>query len=145
MLPDYDDIRELIDRPPDWFDKYGVPRYKPFSPDMLGIYDDFALLVLIQCQSCTQFMKVGSGWSHYDQYRYFRMGDDLPEPWTLRDLAEGYHYGDPPRHGCPGAGETMGCIEIKIQEAWTRDRKKREWVRDAGVEKIDIYPDWMKD
>jgi len=35
---------------------------------------------------------------------------------TLKDLIEGWAFGDPPNHGC--VGDTMGSIEIRCVQAW---------------------------
>ena len=51
MLPDYSDILDAAGRQPDWWTHDGVPRFAPFTPPMLGVYDEFALLAEIACQS----------------------------------------------------------------------------------------------
>lgn len=131
MLPDYSDIRERIDADPAWFDGYGVPRYADFTPDMLGVYDVFALLLEIECQSCRRRFLVGEGWP-----RYSLVGE--PRFYNLEELASGYHYGDPPRHQC--GGDSMNCVDLRIVEAW--ERSGQEWSRRDDVERIDVYPDW---
>ena len=128
MLPDYADIRALTDRAPDWFDGDGVPRYAPFTPDMLGVYDKFAVLVTIGCQGCRTTFLVGTGVPSYSLW-----GGE-PKMWTLPELAENFHYGDPPRHGgC--VGETMQCEDYRIVEAWEMRRGEYEWVRVPESEK----------
>lgn len=148
MLPDYDDIRKAAgDKTPLWYDGNGVPRYAPFTPQMLGIYDDFALLVEIKCQSCGEHFLVGEGWTRH--HILMAKGEVEIVTRTLRKLAENYHYGDPPRHGC--VGDTMGCIEVRIVEAWhqtheTEDRpgigkvisKWHDFERDSEIEALDI-------
>lgn len=48
MNPDFSDIIDAVGREPLWFyDWTGVPRYVAFSPDELGVYDHYALLVEI--------------------------------------------------------------------------------------------------
>ena len=131
MLPDYDDIRSLIDRKPDWFDDNGVPRYAPFHPNMLGVYDRFAIYAEIGCQHCDERFHVGVGTPDLvlragEAYRY-----------TLEELAGGFHYGDPPRHSdernrsC--VGDTMNCDDHRIIEAWTRSRRG-DWERMPDLE-----------
>lgn len=128
MLPSYEDIRSLIDREPDWFDGNGTPRYRPFHPRMLGVYDRYAVLVEIACQACHKAFKVGVGETRYDLF---------PEPhWnTLESLAEGFHYGDPPRHdGC--VGYTMNCEDVRVLEAWRSVmRGDAEWERVPDLER----------
>lgn len=36
------------------------------------------------------------------------------------------HYGDPPRHSCGGAGETMNVDDLRIVEFWKRSRKGKK-------------------
>lgn len=148
MRPDYDDIKEATgNRTPLWYDGNGVPRYAPFEPDMLGIYDSYALLVEIECQSCRQRFLVGEGWQKFTVL--FANDQTQVITHTLRDLAEKYTYGDPPRHGgC--VGETMSSDERRIVEAWhktheTEERdgmtvitKWNDWARDPGVEALEI-------
>lgn len=148
MLPDYRDIRDAALRTPDWHDGNGVPRYAPFTPDMLGVYAKFALLVEIECQSCSNPMLVGQGWHAYD----IRLAPEERVEivhHTLPTLTGDYTYGDPPWHedhfgrAC-GAGLTMSSIPIRVIEAWSRQPGK-EWVRDSGVENISLWPDWAND
>ena len=125
MLPSYSDIRALTDTEPIWFDHGGVPRYAPFSPRLLGVYDHIAVLAEIECQSCARRLLVGEGRPR--QCVHFDHGDAALVEQSLETLARGFVFGDPPRHGCPGAGETMGCIERRIVEAW--ERVDFGWVR----------------
>jgi hypothetical protein len=136
MLPDYDDIRSLIDREPDWFDTHGVPRYRPFEPKMLGVYDQWTLLVEIACQECGQRFLVGGG---SESFELANRGIEL----TLEYVAATFHYGDPPRHDC--VGDTMNCLEVRKVEAWrkywTQDNGWSEWQRDAAAEAIEFIHD----
>lgn len=140
MLPDYDDIREAVgrDRPPLWFDGGGVPRYAPFTTQMLGVYDDFALLVRIECQSCQQRFLVGTGWTRFSLRR------DPVEEWTLEALAERYHYGDPPIHGC--VGDTMNCVDLEIMEAWEKvgETEERESPTGSKYNVYTVLPEWTR-
>lgn len=119
MLPDYSDIRALTDKDPLWFTPEGVPRYAPFEPDLLGVYDDFALLVEVECQSCRRRMLVGEGWTRFNLTPAM-YGQNIIHN-KIEDLAEGWSMGDPPRHGC--VGDTMGCYERRIVEAWEKTAK----------------------
>lgn len=124
MLPDYEDIKALTQQPPHWYDDHGVPRYAPFDPSMLGVYDHIAVLAKIGCQGCDQQFHVGVGQPRYTIWQ------PTPEPNTLAKLAGRFHYGDPPRHGgC--VGETMNCLDFRILEAWEQDV---DWVRQPAFE-----------
>jgi hypothetical protein len=142
MLPDYADIRALApDREPDWWDNDGVPRYAPFHPDMLGVYDRWAILAEIGCQGCDRRLLVGCGWSIYDRYRYARAGDPPVEPPTLARLAETFGYGDPPIHRC--IGDTMSTYPTRIVQAWSRTSGS-DWARDPVCEGAVDMPDWAR-
>ncbi|MHB1784268.1 MAG: hypothetical protein ACYCTE_16585, partial [Acidimicrobiales bacterium] len=99
MLPSYADIRALTDAEPTWFDRNGVPRYAPFSPRSLGVYDYFAVLAEIACQSCGKHMLIGEGLPKTSIH--FAHGDADVVQHGLEKLARGFLFGDPPRHGCP--------------------------------------------
>ena len=121
MLPDYADIRKRIDEDPLWYDEHGVPRYDPFRPSMLGIYDDLAILMVIECQSCGTPFKVGLGKQRALE-RAFGSDASLPTEHGVGS----WHYGDPPR-GCCAAGATMNSVPRRVLEAWKR--KGVDWVR----------------
>lgn len=142
MLPDYSDIRSAIDRDPEWFDGQGVPRYAPFSPDMLGIYDKFAVLAEIMCQSCSCRLLVADGWASSGWA--WKDGAFTPTVYTLEFLLKNYRYGDPPRHHCSGAGESMSSISVRLVEVWQRDPGK-DWKRQPEAEKLSVVQDWAED
>jgi len=125
MLPNYEDIRALTDAEPVWYGDNGVPRYAPFEPRLLGVYDKIAVLAEIECQSCAALLLVGRGSPLYTFRSAFGKWEVVQH--SLEKLARGFVFGDPPRHGCPGAGETMSCVERRIVEAW--ERVGFEWVR----------------
>lgn len=138
MLPDYSDITDAAGEPL-WWDAHGAPRYRPFHPNTLGVYDHLALHVLIECQSCARPFPVGEGW-----HRVGMVIDPATRrvSWverTLADVATGYHYGDPPFHDCGGSSEN--CVDRRILSAWTRI-VGGVWTRDPDVEQIDIFPAW---
>ena len=130
MLPAYSDIRALTDVAPTWFDHDGVPRYAPFHPGLLGVYDRFAVLAEIECQSCGQRFLIGEGRPKHVIHALH--GDVEIIEQDLANLAQNFVFGDPPRHDCPGAGETMSCIERRIVEAW--QQVDFEWVRQPEFE-----------
>lgn len=125
MLPDYRDITCRIVQPPSWYDHHGVPRYDPFKPTMLGVYDKYAIFAEIECQSCCKKFRVGCGWPGENMQLVLATPDDQqpedPDWWkySLEKLTEGFHYGDPPSHSC--TGDSMNCIDLRIIEAWEKD------------------------
>lgn len=139
MLPGYEDIHALTDSPPEWWDANGVPRYAPFHPTMLGVYDKWAVLVMIRCQSCRRVFHVGEGFSAYAfTHMDWEDNDGVTQP-SLPWICDGYHFGDPPAHGgC--VGMTMNSVPVRILEGW--EKQNFEWVRDPEVESINIVPDW---
>lgn len=142
MNPNFSDIIDAADREPLWFYGFdGVPRFVSFSPDELGVYDNYVLLVEIACQSCGDRFLVGLGWPRYS----------LAEPgffYTIEGLAKDFHYGDPPYHGC--GGDSMNCVDIRIVEAWEKGAWDKEnggypWVRRSDIEAYGIVPEWLED
>lgn len=134
MLPNYADIRSRIAEEPRWFDERGVPRYEPFTPEMLGVYDSEAALIEISCQNCGQRFLVGIGFSKMEIFsregRYTRP--------TTGDIGS-YHYGDPPIHGCNG--DTMNVISLRIVEFWAHHE---DGVVDGVVKDYHAYFDWKR-
>ncbi len=125
MLPSYADIRALTDVAPTWFDHDGVPRYAPFHPRLPGVYDRFAVLAEIECQSCGERLLIGEGRPKHVIHTLHGEVELLEQ--DLANLAQNFVCALPPRHDCPGAGETMSCIERRIVEAWQQE--DFEWVR----------------
>ena len=112
MHYDYADIRALTDKPPSWWDEFGVPRYIVFSPLKLGnIYAKEAVLLRIACQCCSREFDVAMSWSNRP-----------PKP--LSELIETslIHYGDPPNVQCCDGGPTMNSIALEVLEYWTEDQ-----------------------
>jgi hypothetical protein len=143
MLPDYADIRAAISAEPSWFDGNGVPRYAPFTPKMLGVYDDYVIYAEIECQNCGRRFYVGEGYSRLDFLAF-------PPP-TFAEIARRYHYGDPPFHAHPRdpggmcGGTSMNVIDVRIVEAWERVRDSDlTWRRRPDIEEVDVMQDWAK-
>lgn len=118
MLPSYADIRALTDVEPIWFDHNGVPRYAPFHPSLLGVYDKYAVLAEIECQACAEQFLVGEG--HPKHVVHLVDGKAELIEHSIVQMTRSFVFGDPPRHHCPRGGETMSCIERRIVEAWER-------------------------
>jgi len=124
VVPDYADIRSRIAEDPLWYDGAGVPRYEPFHPSMLGVYDDFAIEAEIACASCGATFRVGEGWTRFDLHVAVANPSVTPPERTLAGLVIVFSYGDPPRHdyGSMGrcAGETMCSDVVRIVSGWER-------------------------
>lgn len=122
MHESYDDILERISEPPTWFDENGTPRYGEFHPDRCpNIYSHHVGLFLIGCQDC-------------DAKFHVQMSANI---WS-RELSHPpmkWHYGDPPRHDCPGAGESMNCEDYAVLQFWTKENFG-EWERRPEFEGV---------
>ena len=98
----YDDITSRIAEPAVWW-LNGVPRYRSFAPDDLGVYAREVALMRVECQMCLQQFDLGL-------YAPSHRGDALP------------YHDDPPRHSSDSeddcAGSTMGYTEVQILEFW---------------------------
>lgn len=142
MYPLYKDLRERLGEPL-WHDAHGVPRYAPFEPKLLGIYDKWAVLFLVECQACKKQFKCAAGTEPFmdairrDPTRKWEDGDfeKLQEPMTVIDSVLG--WGDAPWHTATGAedqfngqcaGTTMGTGVVAILEVWHRPSYS-EWER----------------
>lgn len=127
MLESYDDIRSRIAEPPIWFDSNGVPRYEPFSTDMLpNIYADEAVLYRICCQACRERFLVADQQCMTDRLLSTKL-TSLAEQIRNGSL----HYGDPPAHGDGCSGNTMNCEDLKVLEYWTK-------------KSIEGWPEWQR-
>ena len=96
MYPLYRDIRERLDEP-DWHDQNGVPRYGKFHPKMLGIYDDWAVLFQVRCQSCGRLFPCAVGIStiHYMMKNPGKLAfEDREDVEKILDLI--VYWGDAP-------------------------------------------------
>jgi len=129
MKSDYADILALTDQEPLWFTKDGVPRYASFHPKMLGVYDRSAVLARVACQSCGAEMLIGDGAPALTLHSLSK--GEVAEI-TIERFATRWTCGDPPRHNCLGAGETMGAVELEIVEAW--ERIDFDWQRRTDLE-----------
>ena len=133
MLPRYDDIRALTDAEPMWFTEDGVPRYAPFTPSMLGIYDTIAALAVVRCHSCGANIHVGIGRPRY-RFTTTPGGDAFVDEFSPQRLVAVWGPGDPPRHDCPGAGETMTADVVGFLQVW--ERRADEWARCSELEGV---------
>lgn len=114
-----------------WWDEHGVPRFAPFRPDMLGVYDNYVVLGEVECACtyCRRHMLVAVGRPKVTFLGYAAR----PATWDLPKVAALLEaWGDPPRHGCPGAGETMTTDFVRVVEAWERGTHF-EWERRPGL------------
>lgn len=109
MKQSYHDITDKLGAPL-WWDEAGCPRYLPFHPHQCNsIYTREAILLEIVCQACPCRFQVALA------YHFFG-------PKLLTQLKDHQlHYGDPPRHECPAAGETMNSEPVQVLEFWERE------------------------
>jgi hypothetical protein len=130
MWPAYDDIIERAGKP-DWYWKYGLPRYGPFTPDACGIYDRHVAYLEIACQDCGARFHVAFSSSP------FHPAGVMP---TARSIGD-FHYGDPPRHGC--IGDTMNVDTLRVIEFWSKglsiEVPSLQWTRRPELEFV--YPE----
>lgn len=148
MHNDYADIRELVNREPDWWDENGVPRWGEHHPSKSpDIYAGEVALILIACQACGRKFKVQATGNVYSSYMrrldvWYMLkaqgeGDKEQPPMDKTPLASsiksrGYHYGDPPNMNCCPGGPTMNCDDLRVIEYWRKD--DFVWVRDPALE-----------
>lgn len=128
MYPTYSDIRDKLGTPT-FHDSNGVPRYEDFHPDMLGIYDHWAVLYHIQCQSCEQNFPCAVGMYWGDVYckskpevRQAMLTMDRSDPMQALKLMP--RWGDAPWHelddGLMCSGVTMCTSVHEVLEVWHR-------------------------
>jgi hypothetical protein len=109
MWEGYADILSKLGKPL-WWDDNAVPRYCPFSPERVGVYNDIIVLFTIECQECAKRMKV---------VRSFECHSEEEKAKALESLKH-IHFGDPPFHYCSGSGESMGSCSVRINEVWIK-------------------------
>jgi hypothetical protein len=126
MNRDYRDLTYRLGEPL-WWDDQCVPRYDPFTPDSLGVYDCLAGLLEIQCQVCPKTFKVAVSYQSYCLAELWNRSQGIGTFWSLPTL---WHYGDPPAHlsptGSPCVGETMNCRDLQVLEFWAK-KEPAEW------------------
>ena len=118
----YDDIRDLTEKEPLWWDECAVPRYCEFEPDAASnIYANNVVLFTIACQSCGRRFNVC-------------LSESVIDTPSLQDAArEGWlGYGDPPNIRCCPAGPTMSSFSLYVSQFWTR--KLSNWRRVPELE-----------
>lgn len=134
MLRDYKDIISRISEEPIYWDDNGVPRYEPFSPEDLGVYDDIAIYYRIACQNCRKEFHVASSSNTTDRLINGSLANISFEKMkpNIKRMVEHLHYGDPPRHNC--VGDTMNVFDMEVLEAWEQYSNNFEWVRHPELE-----------
>jgi hypothetical protein len=139
MYPLYLDLREKLGEPL-WHDQHGVPRYAPFEPDLLGIYDRWACLFVVKCQACERAFDCAVGWDFLSYAATSRATDDELQEMVNRQhdphyvLPKFVSWGDAPWHDMDNqcAGTTMTTDIIRIKEVWHKVRTESqlaEWQR----------------
>lgn len=132
MYPLYRDLREKLGEPL-WHDQLGVPRYAVFHPELLGIYDDWAVLFEVECEACRHRFPCAIGFCSLDYHLNPTLGLDFHNRFDPdKVLPQIVGWGDAPWHDMYGesafdsqcAGTTMSSSVVYILEVW---RKDREW------------------
>lgn len=147
----YEDILDLTNEEPRWWDENAVPRFIRFKPNHISnIYADECVLFLIRCQDCGQEYRVcmsSDKVARFDQVAY-QLGKEEPFYPSLAQLVESrrLHYGDPP-NACKKcvAGATMNSVPVRTIEFWRRGDKNNlfQWVQVPELRGVDLWPDWM--
>lgn len=136
MKAAYDDIKNAINMEPLWYDQNGVPRYAEFGPEMApDIYAREVVLLRIECQACQKRFWVEMHSCDWPP-EIPMISDDIND-WLAEGRAPEWfpiHYGDPPIHDCPGAGNVMNCEDLYIAQFWKRG--KEGWYRVPELEVI---------
>jgi len=134
VKPDYGDIRSRLGEPL-WYDRHGVPRYDPFTPDMCGVYARYVALLEIACQACGRRFMVAVDLDGLECFRWNQRGVSV---LPTDEEAGVFCYGDPPRHDC--VGDTMLSDVCRIVEFWERSQETGwEWARRR--EREFVYPE----
>ncbi len=82
-------------------------------------------------------------------------GNNVYKTLTIEEMIRGYHYGDPPSHGC--IGDTMNSVPRSTLQVWnnhagreTEERKGYSVITKWGepahmpeLEGLDLTPDWF--
>jgi len=135
VYPLYADLRRALGTPK-WIDQHGVPRYHGFSPELLGIYDDWAVLITVTCQACGQEFQCGIGacsWQLRMENPDALQFEDRHDPMKVLPLFMG--WGDAPWHTHEGeedrfdgqcAGTTMSYGGIQLLQVWVKDGDWRQ-------------------
>lgn len=119
----YEDILNAVGKEPLWFDQNGVPRFDKFTPNLVSIYDDQAVLFKIACQNCGRIFTVAMTSGKFDKIKL-----------SEAVLSHALHYGDPPNIRCCGSGPTMNCKDLQVLEFWDRSEFLSKWHRIPELE-----------
>ncbi len=131
MKTSFEDIKNLTNKEPVWYDKHGCPRFCEFSPKLVpNVYATCALLMKISCQRCGKIFKVslnyGAGATPFESLKRYK---DKRSKGRLFPV----QYCDPPNHDCP-TGNVMSSNSKEILEFWMKENGN--WVRHSEVELI---------
>lgn len=119
MYPLYQDLREKLGAP-HWIDQHGVPRYKPFHPDLLGIYDRWAVMFEVECQACRKRFRCAGGVS---RLHIVRTPLEKVKVITIETIEQALDHlvswGDAPWHDADGdeAGFSSQCVGTTMTTA----------------------------
>ncbi len=141
MKPSYKDILALTNAEPLWYDANGVPRFQPFSTELLSsVYARECCLLEIACQNCGQRFHVEMVQSTGAAALGQSLAQAASESMGSEPFGSTLHYGDPPHHGC--TGDTMNCQDLRILEFWARDTPFA-WTRHPELEQELEKPEGM--
>lgn len=134
MKTSYQDVLDATSTDPYWWDADGVPRFQPFSPDMLGFYDNLAVLVAVECVGCGVVFHVGASFQKFALF----LGGTVHR--DVESLAKNFVYGEPPRHGC--RGDDQFANELAVLEAWEKYRDgvwERYPEHECFMDRLDLH------
>lgn len=143
MYQPYLDILDKLGEP-QWWDENGVPRYVAFNPrECADIYNTFAALLEIRCQSCRKLFRVASTWGildSLDDVQWDATGTIAsPKSGFPKDGDSGFcRFGDAPWHPIDGqcSGTTMTTAVHRVVEFWDRRDVRGDGVR---VPEYEVY------
>lgn len=133
----YKDIRTRIGTP-HWIDDRGVPRYEPFHPSLLGIYDRWAVIFEVECQACIKRFRCASGVPDVVIIGVHPNTQVLQIKSLDHALEHLVSWGDAPWHDADGdetgfesqcSGTTMTTVIPNLVEAWHLRGTTWEWVK----------------
>ncbi|WP_315798390.1 MULTISPECIES: hypothetical protein [unclassified Bradyrhizobium] len=133
MRISYRDIESRIAEPPAWFHD-GVPRYLPFGPRELSVYNCVSVLARVACQVCNRPFLVGIVPKSQD------VQELANDPGVLNNLSD-----DPPFHDHEAGqcdGLAMTWILRELVEVWARGPQGGDFVRRHEFERT-LPPDFF--
>lgn len=117
MKPNYNDISEVTDTDPLWYDSHGVPRFCEFDIKYRSnIYTNAVALCVVSCARCGKHFTI-----EINSNNLFSTGDFVQS--VIESSFDGV-YGDPPIHLHNGdicVGCTTVCNAVGVISLWVKD------------------------